>query len=231
MLHNKLFNNSVIIRLIREGRDISEVELKKVYRQLCKETHPDLTKSDGLEFQNLQQEYELARKCLKELRQAIKSRKKDSQIIITYEQIEKKFFESLKYYTISGLHSAKLRRKPELKVRNSAILKEVLYWANLYDPDFYNLFLEYNRVYFRVFKDVKKEQKFYLGRKLFLQGLRHFFDYYENRLQGTYNTTLRCFHDSFSILRFTSADHPTLVIMKFIQWLIAKLDMLSKGIK
>lgn len=235
-MDKNFINNSIIQRLISEGKDLSLNELKKTYRRLCKETHPDITKKDSSDFQQLQSEYEIAKKSLQQIKDYYKAMQLNQgnqsnkiDIIISREQIKKKFYDSLHHYTVAGLHFTRLRRKPSLKARNSTILKQVFYWGNLYDPEFCAIFKEYNKIHFRSFYNRKQEERYYTGKKLFVQGLRHMFDLLKTSTNGTYKTTVRYFHDSLYVLGHAGHNSSTVALIKFLYWVIKELEKIKNN--
>lgn len=204
-------------RLIRElfsNTDISEQQLKKIYRDFCKQVHPDITGTDGGDFNILQEEYEEARGYLKKI-MGITHGKMGS----LHFDPRKGFYKSLAYYNAAGLHSAKVRLRKELKERNNTIIKSVLFWAELYDPEFIQLFLDYNKVYLKSFNRWKSEKHLKNARRLFLEGFKNFLDYQRSGLEIYRRTTASFFRDALFDLANVEAENLKMPMTHLIAWI------------
>lgn len=214
---DQVISNSIIKRMVAE-KDMSEKSLKKIYRRLCKITHPDLKNVNSDEFVLLQNEYEEAKKYLNQLKVYFSSY--GINPMLSREEIKKQFYLSLKHYTIAGLHCVRIRIKPEIRRRNALILKEVLFWAKLYNSEFIPIFLKYNRAYFRRFNQWKKRNLFMLAQRQFQRGLRFCFDYVTGGNTRTFHTTVSYLKDAIYNLQFADHDSITVSLLDFAQWLL-----------
>lgn len=210
--------NSLVQAMVMQGR-LSLRELKRVYRKKCKETHPDVSEQDSRAFQQLQEEYQEAARLLLEIGDtfsALETKGKNSWQL----DIRAAFYSSLQRYTASGMHSHRVRLKPELKVRNTKILEEVFYWGSLYDSEFPAVFRNYNQVYYQRFKEWKKNEQLVKARKIFLMGLRNATDYSRNRTEGSKRTAVSLLQDALYILERTENTPFSGPLAAFARWLL-----------
>ena len=159
--------NSILKHLIASG-DFSEAALKRIFKRLSKKTHPDLTGARGEPFIRLKEEYEEAENFLRKYR-----RKLD----LSRSELRKALFESLEHYTASGLHSQRVRLRPELNERNRALIRRTLDLAQLYDSDFARIFERYSVPLPRSYGDWKREKSLRAATGLFISGLNAFLNF------------------------------------------------------
>ena len=219
-----LQNNTIVKRLIAEG-ELSQSHLKKVYRELCKHAHPDLKNRDSVEFIQIQEEYEQAKKHLCEIKK-IFNKSEDSHPFLSVNDIRKQFYQSLYHYTAAGMHSVRVRIKPEIRKRNTTLLQQVLYWAKFYNPAFIDIFLKYNKAYFRRFHNWQKKDKFVKAQRLFLRGLRDCFDYERNGNIRTYRASQSFLEDAVSNLKLANQDSLSLSLLEYAEWMMQELKTL-----
>jgi len=149
----------------------SEDELERIYRYLCKQTHPDTAGGDGYAFVVLQDEYDLALKRLSPDERTDPAKPVTEQNppgsppntaahdapfdpwavigeIGGNKGMEPRaaLYLALYRYQSANLGSPKIRLNPGLRKRNGLIIRTVLYWAAIYDPDFSRTFLRWDRV-------------------------------------------------------------------------------------
>jgi hypothetical protein len=215
---------NIFIRQMIAVGDISSEQLKKLYRKLVKETHPDANKMrrDGRAFQCIQAAYEEAAASLETVKEMYLS---SGKVIYDSEGLRRIFYDSLQHYTAAGLHSFKVRLKPELQARNKLIVKDVLFWSSFYDPLFTNIFLEYNKVYFRRFSEWKKEKAFIKARRFFLRGLQSCFDYEKRGTAAAFRTANSYINDTIFLLQLDSETPHSCAILDFADWLKKDLKL------
>ena len=227
--------NSIIRKLI-SGGEISESELKRIYRNLCKETHPDLCGGEKDKFLKLQADYKEAITYIESLKQNYKDHENVSLFQFYYkkeadnlnhENINPRlaFYDSLYRYTASGLHSARIRIKPELRERNISIISEVINWARFYDPVFIKLFIEYNKNHLRRFNEWLIEKKFVQAKNLFLKGLANFFTFQQQGLPGAQRTSQSYIEDAIYNLEQLNLTPPQQAVLNFCFWLKDELQL------
>jgi len=214
-LFENISNNKIIKRLIEKGK-FSELELKKVYRELCKQTHPDITGKNSQEFIEIQNDYKIAKKYLTSLLSSNYNVNEFKPRIMLYK--------CLYNYNLYGLNSSKIRRMPELKSRNLSLTKELIFWANIYDQDFLKIFIEYNKKHIKDFNGWKEEEIFKKGRDYFIKGFNFFLEYQSNGNLGTKKVCLTYLQESTFELTLISKSTLRQSIANFANWLINELD-------
>jgi hypothetical protein len=217
-------HNSLVKRLIAEG-NLSEEYLKKIYRRLCKITHPDLKKQDSVEFIRLKAEYEEAKEHVGELKTYLIE--KENTNVLGDGDIRRMFYASLKHYLAAGLDSMRIRIKPEIKKRNELILREVLYWAKLYKPSFIPVFLEYNRAYLRRFSEWQKRESLSKARRLFLFGFRESIRYEDTHSPRALYAARSYFSDCQSVLEILTPSAHGRAVAGFALWFSGELESLA----
>jgi hypothetical protein len=216
-------SNSIVKRLIVEG-DLSPENLKRVYRRLCKITHPDLQKQDSIEFIQLKDEYEEAKEIFEDLKAYLIQ--KGNTSLLEEDDVRRMFYAGLRHYMAAGLYSLRMRIRPEMKKRNELILREVLYWAKLYKPTFIKVFLEYNKAYLKRYVDWQRRDNLAKAQKVFLFGFRDILSYEENRSPRALKASRSYFLDCVSILESTPPTPAGLAVHQFAMWFLDELDSL-----
>jgi len=213
--------NQILKELITLN-DFSEKTLKKIYRRLSKKFHPDLSNKSGDEFVKLQKDYEEAKEFIKNLKFDVSFVKDNDK-----ENIDPRaeFYDKLYYYTVSGLHSIKIRIKPKLKERNDKIIEQVLYWAEKYNPLFIPIFKEYNKIFFIPLNEMEVAKKIYRAQKLMIKGLYFFFDYQKNGLESYKNIAISYIEDSLYELKLLDYSDYQKSIVDFAEFILKELIM------
>ncbi|RPJ09289.1 MAG: hypothetical protein EHM28_02000 [Spirochaetaceae bacterium] len=226
--------NSIVKRLIAEG-NLSQEYLKKIFRNLCKITHPDLDKKPGEEagreeagaaFIRLKDEYEEAKSNLERLQSYLLGNGRGGDVLGARD-IERMFYDSLRHYLAAGLYSVRMRIRPELKKRNELILREIVYWAKLHDPVFIGVFLIYNKTYLRRFSEWQRRDNLIKAQKLFQRGFSTTVEYAGNKSPHTLRTARLCFSDATSLAGSLKTHPLARSILECIIWFQAELDRLS----
>jgi hypothetical protein len=221
-LFEQFSKNKIMNKLILGG-NISEKELKKIYRDFCKKTHPDLTGKASEDFLIIQKEYEEAKKYLSEIiLHERESNLKNPRIML----------HTLLYsYNIYGLHSSKIRRKEELKERNISLTREIIFWGKIYDPEFVTIFIEYNKKHIKSFTGWEEESIFKKGRDLFLKGLIYFFEYEAKGNLGTLKIASMSLHDAIFELNLISSSSLRKSIFDYTNWILKELELPPSNFK
>lgn len=212
-----LLAQNTLLRILHSGEDFTLPALKRLYRILCKRTHPDLA-GNTEKFQTLQLEYEEALQYLEAL-QDYRQHLGNMDI----QELRRSLYMSLHQYTVSGLHSFRIRLKPELKSRNTAIIRDVLYWANLYDSRLVPIFARYNQFTFQNFVEWERDRFFRKGRRLFLQGLRSAFEFQRSNSHKALRTALSYLKDAEYILNLLGRNPVSSTVFDFAHWLASDL--------
>ncbi len=216
-----------IVAKLLTTRSCTKEEFKRVYKLLCKNTHPDLTGKDGQDFIRLQELYTKVRK-----------READVQIqrlpsFNPYKIVEESGYPSVRdpraalyislyRYAASGMNAYKIRSKEVLRERNSLIIRTVLYWGSIYDPAFVPLFIDYNSKVFehiRVSSTMKQELK---GKRLFLQGLDWFCKYQDTGRTSSGTISRDKLRGSIYTFEVFGSNHSP--VIPFARWLIEELE-------
>lgn len=216
----------VVDKLLTTGSFTKE-DFNKLYRLLCKNTHPDLTGKDGKDFIKLQEINKQIQKKTDAEAFFIRQKFDPNKIVIEsgYPKPDDErtaLFISLQRYVHLGLHSYKLRTKSPLKERNRQVIRTVLYWGNLYDKQFVTIFLEYNKntlAQIVVDQTLKHGLK---GRRVFIDGLRWFNKYQETgRRSAAHIAKDKLLYARYLLKTFTGKNSP---ILPFLEWLLNELE-------
>jgi len=226
ILDTILLGNSIVKRLVADG-DITRERLKKIYRTYCKMTHPDLMKKDGGEFIRLTAEYEEALAHWDEL--SVRLVGDGLSTVLGESDIRRMFYASLRHYLAAGLYSPRMRIRPEAKKRNELILREVVYWADLYRPAFIPPFLEYNKTYLRRYLEWRKRDHLAKARKLFLEGFRNTLDYEAGRSPRVLRSARSYFSDCGSVLGLIAPSAAVSALTGLSAWFAGELDALERS--
>jgi len=221
-LENLLTKNTLVQRLLLEG-EISLVRLKKIYRRMCKLTHPDLQKRSSQDFIQLREEYEEAKAHLETLARHFAS----SPLKPGSPEIRRLFYEALRHYLAAGLSSARMRIRSEVKLRNQLILREVLNWAKLYKPSFIEPFVQYNRIYLRRFTDWQKQDDLKKAQRLLVYGMYNTIDYVLTASPQALRAVRSYLADCLGYLRFTSNSLAGQAILGLRAWFAAEIESLA----
>jgi hypothetical protein len=217
----------LIEKLLTTGK-FSERELKRIYKVLCKSTHPDLTGKDHEGFIKVQDVYQDA---LTRFRQDVHYGKEDFD---PYKVIYDTGFSGtlspraclyicLYRYNAHDLYSFKIRAKASLQERNTLIMRSVLYWAARYDQDFIKIFVDLNTNIFRNIKIIKTIRQYSLARRLFIQGMDLFFQYQEKGRPSSKKIAEEKLYKSIHLLcSINNQENP---MVPLAEWLIGELTL------
>lgn len=174
-----------LLEKIKTVGSFTKDDFFKLYRLLCKNTHPDLTGKDGRDFIRLQEIYDKLKDTLHAESADIAAYFNPYKVIseLGYSRpLEARncLFISLYRYVSLGLHTRKVRSKPVLKERNNMIIRTVLYWGQKYDREFVSIFLNFNTSRFDTIQMGNSLEREIKGKKYFSNGLRWFLHYQES---------------------------------------------------
>ncbi len=215
----------LIEKLLTTGK-FSEHDLKRIYKVLCKSTHPDLTGKDHSRFLKVQEVYHDA---LIKFSAGIPGQKPDFD---PYKVISDTGFSGklstranlyicLYRYNTHDLYSFKIRAKPSLQERNSLIMKSILYWAALYDQRFIKIFIDLNTNVIRNIKTIKTIRQYSLARRLLIQGMDLFFQYQEKGRASSKKIAEEKLYKSIQLLyTIDNQDNP---MVPLAEWLLHEL--------
>lgn len=220
--------NSIVQRLIGGGT-ITREQLKKIYRTLCKSTHPDLRHKDDREFIRLHAEYEQALEHWEDLHSRLTGANGDSTM--TTADIRAHFYSALRHYLAAGLYSQRVRLRPDIKKRNGLVLREVLTWANAYNPAFVSVFLDYNKSHLRRYLEWNKRDNLARARKIFVMGFRNAVDYQYQRSPQALRTADSFFADCLSVLGTVTPSAASQAIGNMACWFREELAALGAADK
>ena len=149
----------------------------KLYRILCKNTHPDLTGKDGRDFIRLQEIYDKIKETLQSQTEVTGCGFNPYRVIteLGYKKPvhpRDGLFIALHRYVSLGLHTHKVRSKSVLKERNNLIIRTVLYWARRYDKQFVDIFSAYNMTQFDPIQIGNSLERSLKGKRYFFNKLR-----------------------------------------------------------
>ena len=210
---------SDIITKLLTTRSCSKEEFKRIFKLLCKYTHPDVTGKDGQDFIRLTEIYKKVQEReadfdpLKIIEESGYPRVREPRAAL---------YISLYRYGTSGMNVYKIRSKQVLRERNSLIIRTVLYWASLYDRSFVPIFISYNSKVFehvRVSSSMKQEIK---GKRMFLEGLDWFFKFQDTGRVSS--GTIAKDKLRGSIYTFEVFGYYESPVIPFAKWLIAELQ-------
>lgn len=227
--HDNYKNNRIILKLI-EQNDYSEYNLKKIYHQFCKLTHPDITGDDGKDFILLQNEYIKAKEFVDRLQYFSFSSFSSDKI---NDFVTKQFYKKLYQYFLKSVYSTKIRLQKQLLKRNIKIIQDVVYWSYYYDKKFVNIFLNFNKMRLQKYSDWKIDKEYKKAKILFKKGVSFFFFYKNKEVNEDFiqnnsrfkNLSLSYFKDSKYYFLMYQNKSESISYLDFIDWFISKIDI------
>jgi hypothetical protein len=217
-----------LIAKVLTTRSCTREEFKRIYKLLCKSTHPDLTGKDGMEFIKLQEIYGKIRA------RELSGGQPDLLDFDPHRIIRESGYQGVKdpraalyislyRYVASGLHSYKIRSKDVLRDRNSLIIRTVLYWASLYDEEFVQVFIDFNTRVFEQIRASRTLRQGLKGRRLFLEGLDWFFKFQDTGIHSSAKISRdKCAAAVYTMQIFGFHDAP---LIPFARWLIGQIAL------
>jgi hypothetical protein len=210
-----LSQNRLIRELLKES-EVSEEGLKKIYRTLCKKTHPDITGKNSEEFKNLQKEYKEAIRYVSEYEELSDEKVSKPRIHL---------YKALKSYLAYGLFSSRIRNKTSLRQRNESLLKEIINLSNLYSKEFMNIFIEYNRVHIKKLNEWDLEKKIRKAKNIFLNGLNCFLDYEGGGNIMSYRACKSYLGDCIYELKIIGTGQSQKMLLDFSMWILKEIEL------
>ncbi len=216
-MNNEEWTNPFIRRLIADG-EVSEASLKRLFKRQVKAAHPDLTGGGSAEFIILKRDYEEALRILRE--HPVRSSEPAGDP-------RRSFYASLLRYTAAGLHSERVRVKPELRDRNESLIRQVFDAALAYSPDFVPIFSEYTAVSPRTFAEWQQGKKTRGVRRCLSFGLHWFFDYQQGGSERARRTAVSFLRDAQDAADRLPPEAGISSIGKLARWLLNELALPS----
>jgi hypothetical protein len=213
---DEIYSNRIIKHMLLKTA-FTENDLKKIYREFCKKTHPDLTGKNSTDFIILQKEYEEAKNYLSNIKLNLKLK--------TSKDSRKLLFKNLCDYNAYGLHSSRIRHNQILKDRNNELIKEILIYANQYDKEFVKIFLFYNEVHIKKLDEWEIEKKMNTARKIFLKGLNNFLDYQATGNPNTKKISISFINETIHDLNLLTPTSIQKAIIDYCSWLLKEIDL------
>jgi hypothetical protein len=226
-MENQVRTEELIDKLLTTGK-FSEDDLKRIYKVLCKNTHPDLTGKDHARFLKVQEVYQDA------LSKCKKGGRKPKTDFDPYKVIYDTGFSGtltpraclylcLHRYNSHELYSFKIRSNPSLRERNTSIMKSILYWAGIYDPAFIEIFINLNTNVIRDIKTIKTIRQYSHARRLLIQGMDLFFQYQEKNRSSSKKIAEEKLSRAIQLLMATCGeDNP---MIPLAEWLLQELTL------
>ncbi len=153
----------------------------RIYRQLCKQTHPDLSGLSADAFVAVQEAF--AEALVRVRNRSAGERDLDPYAVIRDsgypDTIPERpcFLIALMRYTNLGLYSYRIRRNPHLQRRSAQIVASVEHWARVYDPPLVPLFRAFDETQLRPLASTAEMQRYHRARRVLLDGLHTFFQF------------------------------------------------------
>lgn len=200
-------------------------ELDRFYRLLSKRCHPDATgRGSGDDFIELRKVYEAAARLLT----GAQAPQFDPLQLVRESGYDGSLpprgclYIGLQAFFSSGMHNYRIRAMNGLKRRNSTILRTIFHWSSLYDADFTHLFSAYSRHTLQFLSTTWEIKNYNYAKRLFLDGVRGFFNYQHSGRTGTAEVA----RDKFSwcvytLRRVLKIEHP---MGRLAEWFAAELD-------
>jgi hypothetical protein len=218
--------NDVVEKLLTSGSFTRE-DFFRLYRLLCKNTHPDLTGKDGSEFIRLQQVYEQVTQSMHSAASFTFKPSFDPYRIIQEsgypkpEHSRTALFISLQRYMGLGLHTHKIRSKALSKEPARQVIRTILYWANHYDNRFVKVFVDFNKNKFEQIQINEKLKNGLKGRRYFFNGLNWFLKYQETGRSSAAHIAREKLHMAIYLVKdYGENDTP---LVPFAEWLLEEL--------
>ena len=250
MMESYFLSNDIIRQLINSGH-ISESELKSIYRGLSKETHPDLTGGDSSEFLKIREEYRQAQSYLNVLKSQNGTHREQpflsgnpgrtspfSPTRIIFDSGFRRaidpragLYVGLFRYAAAGLYSQRVRAKSTSNRRNLNIIRTVVYWAHLYDPEFISIFINYNRLHLVQYRDVVGDRKIIAGRRFFIQGLNWFVQFQDRGRSTAFEIGWETLSRAIDNLQLAQRSPLRRSLLSFAEWLRTELEKGSVCLK
>lgn len=222
-----------IIQKILATGSCSPEDLDRLYRHLSKQTHPDLTGSDGEAFIRLQETYHKAR----DLAAVQKKPPVDHFRIIREAGFEAVPAPRINLYIVlrrffqAGYHHRKVRDNPASLRRFAEVLETLEYWAGRYSPPVQEIIEGYLDHDTDFMNTTKQFRDFAFGRKLFIQGADLFFRYQASGRAQTASLAEEKLALSAAIIEKTAGEgHPAAAFSRWFADELKKPPLLLEGL-
>lgn len=153
-----------LIEILKKGKDVSPAALKKLFRRLCRETHPDTATGTHEAFIRLRGEYEEAIKILPSARA---DNRKTPSVELSREDARESVLENLYLYSMR-LFGAD----------GEATLLELIESAQFYRKDVRDLWHSYYLTFYRTREKWMDDGNIFYTHNLFILSVKQLFYYY-----------------------------------------------------
>lgn len=219
---------AALLQSLVQKNNYSLHELERFYRLLSKRCHPDATGSGtGDDFIELRKVYEEAAARLLVGAQP-QNPQFDPLQLVRESGYDRRLpprgclYIGLQAFFSSGMHNYRIRAMDGLKRRNSTILRTIFHWSRLYGDDFTHLFSAYSRHTLQFLSTTWEIKNFNYAKRLFLDGVRGFFNYQHNGRRGTAEVARDKFSwCAYTLRRVLKIEHP---MAPLAEWFAAELD-------
>ncbi len=215
------FQKNLLLAEFIKGGELSREALKRAYRKMCLEAHPDLNSNANYDFVSLQKDYEEMLDSFEDLTNhliSIRSR----TLKYTFSDLKKDFYSTLKEYIVFGLYSPRVKIRPDLKERNEKIVRKLIYLASRYDPSFIEPFNMFNSISIHSFQSQRIERMNKKLKSTFLHGVHLVIDHMRMNEERTKRAALSYLKD----IKYMPVPENQLgkSIWELSEWFIKELD-------
>lgn len=226
--HQDLVN---VVSRLRADPDLNPERIERVFRRLVLQVHPDHRHGDGELFLYLQEQFEtLRRETLKRRATNILESDldpyrlaRDLGITRTLTPREALYVGLYRFRGL-GLTSWRIRVRPDLRARNSRIIRTILYWGRRYDEHFVPAFQELLRHPGRFLLSEHQASLYFLVRRTMLRGLDWLVLYQERGRPATGEIARDTLQYALSAAASRKSDLPFAALVGMIEWMLAELE-------
>jgi hypothetical protein len=219
----------------------TEDALDRMYRVLCKHTHPDVRGGDGNDFVLLGKIYHEVKRRWREARvpeaapidpkhpNPWQTKEFDPLAIIremgytTLLADRGYVYLALYRYHSAGLANRRLRQQTSLKRRNEQIINTVYYWAERYDPSLVPLFHAYVEGLVDGFKPTAFLKAGNDSRRHLEEGLAHFIRFQEEGRLVAASLARRSLENAVDTIEVYRLERDT--VRDLALWFLAELEL------
>lgn len=157
-----------LIEILKKEKNVTPEKLKRIYRKLCKQTHPDTAKGTHDDFIRLRKEYEEALKALPSIHAGLKNNinselpHPDAHVNVREAVMEKLYLFSMRLFGSDG---------------ESALL-ELIEAADHYRKDVSELWNAYYASFYKTRKKWMDSGDVFYTHNLFISSIKQLFYYY-----------------------------------------------------
>jgi hypothetical protein len=160
-----------LINLLQLENELTIPRLKKVYRILCKKTHPDITKGPDSKFIELRKEYEEAYAIISNLKTVPADPEKEAPAAKKKEPAPEKLREAV----MENLYLYSLK---VLSPESEDILLDLIHLTESYNSEVHEILKSYYQVFFKRIKYWRHNGLVFYAHNLVISSIRQLFYYY-----------------------------------------------------